>query len=82
LDVALSRTFALAEKKTLQLRAEVFNLPNFVNFSSPVATLNSTGTFGKILSDVPGNSVVQSGANVGPGSGDPRIMQFALKYVF
>jgi hypothetical protein len=82
LDFALSRTFSLGEKRTLQLRAEVFNLPNFVNFSAPVATLNSTGTFGKILSDVPGNSIVQSGANVGPGSGDPRIMQFALKYSF
>jgi hypothetical protein len=82
LDVAVSRTFSIAEKKTLQLRGEVFNLPNYVNFGSPVSTLNSTGTFGKIQSDIPGTGVVDAGGNAGVGAGDPRIMQFALKFVF
>ncbi|HYR89639.1 MAG TPA: carboxypeptidase regulatory-like domain-containing protein [Terriglobia bacterium] len=73
LDVALSRTFALREGRTLQLRAEAFNLPNHLNPSTPVATLNS-GSFGKIQSDISGTS--------GLSAGDPRILQFALKLVF
>jgi hypothetical protein len=47
MDVALSRTFPIWEKRTLQFRAEAFNLPNHVNFNTPVAALNS-GTFGQI----------------------------------
>ena len=75
LDLALSRTFALTEKKTLQLRAEAFNLPNHLNPGVPVATTNSGGTFGKIQNDnVSGIS--------GYTQGNPRIMQFALKFVF
>ena len=75
LDLALSRTFTLSEKKTLQLRAETFNLPNHLNAGVPVATTNSGGTFGKIQND---NVSGLSGYSVG----NPRIMQFALKFVF
>ena len=74
LDLALSRTFPIAEGKSLQLRAEAFNLPNHLNPNTPVNTLNSTGVFGKIQSDISGTS--------GLTTGDPRIMQFALKYIF
>ena len=72
LDMAVSRTFRIREKKTLQLRAESFNLPNHVNFSTPVATLNS-GNFGQITSDIAGPS---------GQAGDPRIIQLAAKFVF
>jgi hypothetical protein len=75
LDLALSRTFTVAEKKTLQLRAEAFNLPNHLNPGTPNATTNTAGTFGKIQNDnVSGTSSV--------ASGDYRVMQFALKFVF
>jgi hypothetical protein len=47
LDVALSRIFPLAERRSLQVRGEAFNLPNYVNLNTPVATLNS-GSFGQI----------------------------------
>ena len=41
LNVALSRTFAVGEKRALQLRAEAFNLPNHVNAFAPgVAPIN------------------------------------------
>jgi hypothetical protein len=70
--MAVSRTFRIREKKTLQLRAESFNLPNHVNFSTPVATLNS-GNFGQITSDIAGPS---------GQAGDPRIIQLAAKFVF
>jgi hypothetical protein len=74
LDVALTRTFQIKEGKTLQLRAEAFNLPNHMNPDLPVSTLNSTGSFGKIQNDISGTS--------GLTAGDQRILQFALKYVF
>ena len=72
-DMAVSRTFRLREKQTLQVRGEAFNLPNHFNPSTPVATTNS-GAFGQIQSDI-------SGTN-GLTTGDPRIVQLALKLVF
>jgi len=72
-DMALTRMFALADKGTVQFRAEAFNLLNRLNPAVPGATTNS-GNFGQILSDI-------SGTN-GLSAGDPRIIQFAVKYVF
>jgi hypothetical protein len=37
-DMALSRTFAIREKKTLQIRFEALNLPNHVNPAIPGTT--------------------------------------------
>ena len=74
LDLAVSRTFGIGEDKRLQVRGEAFNLPNHLNPSTPVATLNSTGTFGKIQSDISGTS--------GLTAGNQRILQFAIKVVF
>jgi hypothetical protein len=74
LDMALSRTFPVAEGKSLQLRAEAFNLPNHMNPAAPNLALNSSGSFGKIQADISGTS--------GLSDGDPRIMQFALKFIF
>jgi len=64
LDLAISRTFTLREGRTLQLRAEGFNLPNHTNLKTPVSALNS-GNFGQIQS-----------------ANDPRILQFATKFIF
>jgi hypothetical protein len=74
LDLALSRMFQIAEGKSIQLRAEAFNLPNHMNPGAPVLALNSSGSFGQIQSDISGTS--------GLSDGDPRIMQFALKFIF
>jgi len=82
LDLALTRTFTVGEGKTVQLRGEAFNLPNRLNPANPgvctngqcVNALNNTGAFGKIQSDISGTS--------GLSSGDPRILQFAMQYVF
>ena len=73
LDLSISRTFRIAEGKSIQLRGESFNLPNRLNPGLPIAAFN-TGTFGKIQGDISGTS--------GLSGGDPRIIQFALKYVF
>jgi hypothetical protein len=73
LDLAVSRTFRINERQNVQLRGEAFNLPNHLNPSPPVSTLNS-GNFGQILSDISGTS--------GLSAGDYRVVQLALKYVF
>jgi hypothetical protein len=73
LDLALSRRFRITEKQALQVRGEAFNLPNHTNFSVPNSALNG-GTFGTITSDISGTS--------GLSSGDYRVVQFALKYIF
>jgi hypothetical protein len=67
-DFALTRTFKLAGAQSMQFRWEVFNVINHVNFAAPITALNSA-SFGQI----------QQTAQVG---GDPRIMQFALKFTF
>ncbi|HEY6343108.1 MAG TPA: TonB-dependent receptor [Bryobacteraceae bacterium] len=76
-DMALSRLFAIRERTTLQVRFEAFNVLNTVNFSAPVATLNS-GNFGQIISDISGS---QTGGLVA-NTGDPRILQLAMKLLF
>jgi len=67
-DFALTRTFKLAGAQSMQFRWEVFNVINHVNFAAPITALNSA-SFGQI------QSTAASG-------GDPRIMQFALKFTF
>ena len=64
LDMGLTRQFAVAENQTLEFRAEVFNLPNWVNLNNPNDDF-SNRNFGRVTS-----------------ARDPRIMQFALKYIF
>jgi hypothetical protein len=78
IDVSLSRTFSIRENQRLQIRAEAFNVPNHLNPSAPNTALNSPN-FGKITSDI---SVSKGGLASGPSAGDPRVIQFALKYIF
>jgi len=88
INVALSRTFAIRERQSIQIRAEAFNLPNHVNLATPgppasamsgvgnigrSVTLNSPN-FGQITSDISGNN--------GLTPGDYRVIQFALKLIF
>jgi hypothetical protein len=68
-DFALTRTFRIAGDQNVQFRWEVFNVINHVNFGVPITALNSA-SFGQIQSTAAGNA------------GDPRIMQFALKFTF
>ena len=64
IDLSLVRTVDLPSETRLQLRAELFNVTNRVNFGLPVADLNSAN-FGRIFS-----------------AGPPRLLQFAVKYLF
>jgi hypothetical protein len=72
-NMALSRTFAIQERKAIQVRADFFNLPNHLNPSVPTGS-RASSTFGQILTDISGNN--------GLDAGDPRIIQFAMKFVF
>jgi hypothetical protein len=73
MDLGLTKSIPIGERRRVDLRAEAFNIQNRVNFltnsttnPSAVSTGQQNGTsFGKILYDA-----------------GPRIMQFALKYVF
>jgi outer membrane receptor protein involved in Fe transport len=82
-NMAVSRTFAVREKMTLQIRMEAFNILNHPNLATPNATplsasfatsATNTANFGAIISDISGNN--------GLAGGDPRILQAAMKFVF
>src|SRR5439155_26220910 len=68
LDSACSRIFRIQERKTLEVRAEAFNLTNSFRAgpgANLVVTARNSPQFGQILS-----------------AQDPRIMQLALKLSF
>ncbi|MBI4469040.1 MAG: TonB-dependent receptor [Acidobacteria bacterium] len=84
-DFSLFKTTKLAERATLQLRVEVFNLFNHPNFALPTETANmgvarnSPDNFG--VSNATVNTV---NGQVGPvfAAGGPRNLQLALKVSF
>jgi hypothetical protein len=81
-DFALTRAFPLAETKAVELRAEFFNLFNWVNFANPLSDFNGINSSR--------GSIDASGRVVSPGdfgriistSNNPRIIQFLLKFNF
>jgi hypothetical protein len=76
LNLALSRNFAVWERRTIQVRAEAFNLPNHLNAAppSPAFSTLTAGNFGHITNDISGNN--------GIGLGDYRVVQLAMKFIF
>jgi hypothetical protein len=78
-DFALVKSFGLhfgpfAESQKIDFRLEAFNLFNHPNFLSPVASLGLPTTIGQIQAAYTSNPI--------GGSGGPRVLQVALKYVF
>jgi hypothetical protein len=74
-DVALSRTIRLAETQKLEFRAEAFNVTNSFRPGS-ISTQGTSGS-GSFLSLASTNTFGQIRNAL-----DPRILQFALKYLF
>jgi len=66
LDLGVQRSFALTERQSLDFRAEFFNFTNTPKFGNPINDFAAGPAFGVITSTV----------------GNPRIIQFALKYKF
>jgi hypothetical protein len=82
IDFSIIKRFALSESKTIELRAEFFNLFNHVNFANPISNFNAVpatsinSTTGQITGD-PGDF-----GRVIATSNNPRLIQFALKLNF
>jgi hypothetical protein len=64
-DIALGRRFALpiGRSSALQIKLQVFNLFNNLNFNFPVATLSSAA-FGRYVSNATAPRIVQLGARL------------------
>ncbi|HEV2176331.1 MAG TPA: carboxypeptidase-like regulatory domain-containing protein [Terriglobia bacterium] len=75
-DFSLVRNFRITESKSLEFRAEMFNLLNHANFATPERD-TATSSFGQIFNTVQPLAGIASG-----GPGDPREIQFALRFVW
>jgi hypothetical protein len=65
-DLALAKTIRMQRNSTIQIRVEMFNAFNRVEFGNPASNIGNPETFGRITSQ----------ANT------PRNMQIALKVTF
>ncbi len=77
-DLSLIRRFPFGEAKSVEFRAEFFNLFNQVNFDTPSSDLNAAivnPTTGQIID--PGDF-----GRITSTSNNPRLIQFALKFNF
>ena len=74
-DFALSRRFPITERQSLEIRWETFNIANHTNFLNP-------GTSGIAAGGTAGTSLNSSTFGQLKSDVSPRIMQFAIKYVF
>jgi hypothetical protein len=68
-DMGVSKNFRFNSSSYVQARVESFNVFNMVNFDIPNTSVNNQSTLGRIT-------------RTDPSSGDPRILQFGLKFVF
>ena len=75
LDLMLSRDFRIREYGTLTVRAEAFNITN---------TFRAGGELNELPSGTSGVNTVEGTATFGQITSalDPRILQFAMKFVF
>jgi hypothetical protein len=75
-DISVFKTTKLTAKTSVQLRAEMFNVFNWINWANPGATLSSSTSFGLL-------SNTRNATNApGIGAGEPFNMQLAAKFIF
>ena len=66
-DFSLIKNFRITERQALRFQTDFFNIWNHANFANPAATdIENSGAFAKIVSTV----------------GNPRLIQFSLRYAF
>jgi hypothetical protein len=76
MDIAVERVFPVTESSSLRFRAELFNLTNTPQFANPNNNLDfTTGSAGPANLNPSFGQIISTAAN-------PRIIQFAAKYVF
>jgi hypothetical protein len=80
-DMALARTFRVREGQKLEVRAEAFNILNGVVRADP-GTVGGSVTFTANTTDPNGLSLNSNTFGQIKSAYDPRIVQFALKYIF
>lgn len=74
-DFSIFKNFKIQERYQVQFRTEIFNLFNRLNLANPTASVNS-GNNGLIFGTRHG------GDAPGIGYGEPRNVQFVLKFLF
>jgi hypothetical protein len=84
LDMMFSKDFQFAQRQSFQLRVELFNLANRLNFENPAASLPGNGAPGAPFSDAQAGTF---GYMLGPlnrtvGLGTARQTQISLRYSF
>lgn len=82
-DLVVSKDFRFASTQGIQLRVEMFNITNRLNYENPAVTLPN-GTPGVPFTDAQAGTF---GYMLGPlnrtvGLGTPRQMQLSLRYTF
>ncbi|HTW63878.1 MAG TPA: carboxypeptidase regulatory-like domain-containing protein [Bryobacteraceae bacterium] len=65
-DISIVKTFRITERQQVIFRSEFFNTFNHPQFANPAVAVDTPATFGQITAT----------------SVNPRIIQFALKYIF
>ena len=75
-DLSVFKTTKLSGGASVQLRLEVFNLFNAINWANPGAVLSSSTSFGVITNTRNANNAP------GIGAGEPRNVQLAAKILF
>ncbi len=84
LDLMFSKDFQFLQSQSFQIRFEMFNLTNGLNYENPAATLPGTGTPGVPFTDAQAGTF---GYMLGPlnrtvGLGTARQTQVSLRYSF
>ncbi len=75
-DLSLFKTTKLSGGASVQLRLEMFNAFNTINWANPGASLSASTSFGVITNTRNANSAP------GIGAGEPRNVQLAAKIIF
>ncbi len=75
-DLSVFKTTKLSGGASVQLRCEIFNLFNTINWANPGAVLATSTTFGVITNTRNANNAP------GIGAGEPFNVQLAVKFIF
>jgi hypothetical protein len=75
-DLSVFKTTKLSGGASVQLRLEMFNLFNTINWANPGAVLGTSTTFGVITNTRNANNAP------GIGAGEPFNVQLAAKFIF
>ena len=78
-DFSIIKRFRIDESKSLEFRAEFFNLFNHVNLANPISDLNAVISTGSLDSNT--GRIINPGdfGRITSTSNNPRLIQFAIK---